>query len=689
MQAPSVVIAANPYEAELCRRALLETGLRLWVAEEGEGALELVRAERPLALVVGLGLFASDSLALVRAARTEQPSLPIFVLGDRQGLPEEEARGITRLFARPLEVEALADAIERRAVEAELAAEVAEAMAAALPSERDPVVEIEAEYEAAPARRAALRCEPTERVERAAPASVTGLELEPEPPPSEALLRADEALAEAALASLVVAAAEEEGATPVAAARPAEVMAEPRVDRERSALARRLEHELTAAERRLFPNSPSSLGVERGDDEGMLDDLDLDSLGLDTIEAMAPSWSEAIDPSLRRAAAPVLPRPAAPATVAMTPPALPEEEGDLARVDVAQLLATLHAAGYSGAVTLLRGDGDKVLYFDAGVPVSARSSFTHDRLVDFLLREGTLSREQHARVRDLPQRGRALAQELVELGLIKSSELFSILRRHTEEILFSCFGWERGHYRLGREQASPEEWSRLGAHPWALFVEGVRRKYGLERLIERVGPKETVLTPTTLLPRALEEGGFGAAERACARHLDGERTLAELGRMGQAPLAESSLYALAWSLVVLGAARGGLDARPELGVRAAPTLVTAPFQAAERRAEPRPRPGEREIDRAIDRERVLAKLSQVQDGDYFAVLGVSREASGHEVTRAFERLKREFAPERFAEPLTTELSPALAEIGEVLDEAHRLLVDDTRRVAYRERLSVR
>ena len=93
----------------------------------------LVRAEKPLVLVIALGIFGIDPLELLRAARAEQPALPIFLIGDRDGeLPDEDTAarvGATRLFLRPIDVDALADAIEKRAVEAEVAEDVAEAMA--------------------------------------------------------------------------------------------------------------------------------------------------------------------------------------------------------------------------------------------------------------------------------------------------------------------------------------------------------------------------------------------------------------------------------------------------------------------------------------------------------------------------------------------------------------------------------
>src|SRR5262249_54093456 len=112
---------------------------------------------------------------------------------------------------------------------------------------------------------------------------------------------------------------------------------------------------------------------------------------------------------------------------------------------------------------------------------------------------------------------------------------------------------------LEREQASPEDKLRLSVHPWALFMEGIRRKYGLMRLVELVGPPETVLAPTTGLSRALTDCELTASERVAAELLDGERSLADvtlaLAGLPGVTLSEAALYALAWGLVAVGAAR--------------------------------------------------------------------------------------------------------------------------------------
>jgi DnaJ-class molecular chaperone len=77
----------------------------------------------------------------------------------------------------------------------------------------------------------------------------------------------------------------------------------------------------------------------------------------------------------------------------------------------------------------------------------------------------------------------------------------------------------------------------------------------------------------------------------------------------------------------------------------------------------------------------------VLDGDYFALLGVSRTATTYEIRRAFESMSADFAPERFELLVRAELAGMLAEIRAVLDDAWRALGDDRLREAYRAHLA--
>ena len=395
-------------------------------------------------MVIALGIFGVEPLELLRAVRAEQPKLPIFLLGDRDGaLPDEDAAarvGASRLFLRPIDADALADAIEKRAVEVEVGQDVAEAMREfdvrpptidAAPLVEESIVEMEADYgddeEEPPAQalaRIALKRVPTEVMKGVieVPASAphhevalnkveANLEMDaddptPAPqrvpsrielaPPIEAppltvaiepLMRADDALTDAGLQQLVVApdfvvkhAADEApppARIPEALKRgePAE-RARPAFD-ERSTFARRLENELSAAERRLFPDSPSTVNARRDEYEDALGDIDLDAVGIDTIPGISNDWADPLDARFEltphRATATVTrprrgslrTRTRGRRTAAAPPPTrrrCPTTRAISSTTDVATLFATLHAAGFTGAVTLLRGDGDKTLY---------------------------------------------------------------------------------------------------------------------------------------------------------------------------------------------------------------------------------------------------------------------------------------------------------------------------------------
>jgi hypothetical protein len=89
------------------------------------------------------------------------------------------------------------------------------------------------------------------------------------------------------------------------------------------------------------------------------------------------------------------------------------------------------------------------------------------------------------------------------------------------------------------------------------------------------------------------------------------------------------------------------------------------------------------LDAEAIRERVRARLQLVEDGDYFAVLGVPRDATGYEVRRAFLELRRAFEPSRVLTPEVADLAEDVRKITAVLEEAYEILKDTARRERYR------
>jgi len=339
------------------------------------------------------------------------------------------------------------------------------------------------------------------------------------------------------------------------------------------------------------------------------------------------------------------------------------EEGEIVRgvSDAAMVLAKVFAGSLTGRVGFRKGDVEKVVFFDQGRPVFASSNEPGDRMGELLVREGKITAAQYERCQThVAQSGRRMGEILVDFGYLKRRELLPAVRRHVEDLIYSLFGWDRGVYHITREDAASAERIRLSRHPASLILEGIRRKLDRSTLERLVGPPSTVIE----LPDRERLGGIvntadlATEERAALAAFDGQADLAQVARAAGNDVAD--VLPLAWGLCVLGLATAR---RAEAEVEESTALVG-------------------ETDLAIDRERVHARWQLVSEADYFALLGVRRDATGFEIRRAYQAARRDFAADCFPADLRRELARELEDIAVVLDEAFRVLRDDRLRLTY-------
>ncbi len=695
VELPPVLIVANPYEAELCRKALAPTGISVAISDGGEDLATVLEGDK-LAVVVASGLYLSEADEVVRTVRQAAPTVPVLLIAE----DEHELSGmeVRQRFYRPVDAEELAHAIERLAVELEGSEDAVDSepdivvdapSVGSLPPEQIPRIATErldnlddraaiVDLPAATPRPGSISAssttvEPQSPV-RKGPSAAPSTDPEPSGPLRlGALMRADEALLDAlpTIEPLARRGFEDEEPT-----RRGRLPTEKLPDRPTPVIGPA--SQALAGELAALAKSP------------LLDDIDLDAIdvGAPRPKAAPPVGGQVIADAPTTAATryDLADEPAPPPALSGT-----EEEGDLGYVDIGELLSRLYQVRFSGRLIVERSDGSKSIFFEDGLPVAATSDFATDRLGDILHRDGKINRDQHARTRQLqPAFGKLGANELCDAGLLKQREIFALLRRHTEEVLYSLFAWESGSYRLRQQEAPVEDRVRPGQPVLALLLEGLRRKYSLERLSELVGPVETVLSPTTELPRLLAELPLAEGERRAVELIDGDRSLKDIlfaERGLPSGISEAALYAVAWLLLCVGGVQSG-EGGTMLDSRGLPTQVTPASvgRVRERRERGRDDAGENDAELSIERERIVAKLDQLGDADYFSILGVERHATSHEIRRAYERLTADFAPKRFSVAMQHELGAALGEIGDVLAEAYRVLGDEALRSTYRSHL---
>ncbi len=318
----------------------------------------------------------------------------------------------------------------------------------------------------------------------------------------------------------------------------------------------------------------------------------------------------------------------------------------------------------SGALCFAAPDAERRVVLREGDMVTAASSSDDESLLAFLGVRGDLPKETVRRLEaKFPPFGRHAGAALVARGYLRQDQMWPTLRAHAEWVLTRALQAAQG--RLVVESEPP---ARLAAEPSvfggstgaAVFVDLVRRIVPPAEALESLGGPASRLAdgPGANL---IVECALGSTEMEQLRGMQG-RSIRDV--LDGAP--EGDLGTVIFALAQLGVIEVLRGVAPEIGGedRASEAEVAA-------------------IDAEGVRERVRARLQLVEEGDYFALLGVSHEATGYEVRRAFLELRRAFDPSRVLTPEVADLDGAVRQITMVLEEAYDILKDAARRERYR------
>ncbi len=304
--------------------------------------------------------------------------------------------------------------------------------------------------------------------------------------------------------------------------------------------------------------------------------------------------------------------------------------------------------------------------------VAAASGGEGESLVHFLSARGELPRDEAPRLAaKIPPYGRHAGAALVAHGWLRQDQLWQVLRAHAEWIASAVLRITRGTAQLepdppGRLRGEP---SVFGAATGAeIFVDLVRRAVPHEDALERLGgessrisdgPNSGLLAECNLPPQDLEllhRARGGTITDLLARATDGE------------------IVAVVHALALLGVIE--VIPSPDFARRGGESRTLPDVEMAA-------------LDEDAMRGRVRARLELVEDGDYFAVLGVTRDATGYEIRRAFIELRRTFEPSRILTPRLLDLADDVRKIVIVIEEAYEILRDNARRERYRRAIDAR
>jgi len=338
-------------------------------------------------------------------------------------------------------------------------------------------------------------------------------------------------------------------------------------------------------------------------------------------------------------------------------------------------LASAVATRVTGVLRFDEANGIRRIVMQDGDIVTAASSVEGESLLGYLVGRGDLpadvARKLEGRV---PPFGRLAGAALVAHGHLHQDQLWDVLQAHAAWLLTRTAAISRG-----RVAFEPEPPQRLRGEPPvfggtpgpALVLEIVRRSVPPNEALARIGGRDVRFTPGER-HKLLDECGLDDDDDALVRSASGVSLREILDTRGEDAI--PVLYALAALGVV----------HPLVGIRPG-ALASPPPQAPEVEiADPL---RDAELDDAAVRARISARRALVEDGDYFAILGVPREATGYEIKRAYLDLRKALDPQRVMRPSLLDISDDLKIVLGVLDEAYDVLKDATRRERYRRAIT--
>jgi hypothetical protein len=337
----------------------------------------------------------------------------------------------------------------------------------------------------------------------------------------------------------------------------------------------------------------------------------------------------------------------------------------LGQGDIARALAELIRSRFSGVLVVEDDQGVRRIVLRDGDFVMVASGVDGESLVSFLIQRGDLSPDAARLERKLPQFGRHAGAALIAHGHLRQDELWPVLRAHAEWLLGRTVGVERGSGDVESElparlQSEPAVFG--GATGAEVLIETLRRVMPPESALHRLGGARARLA-SGQFRTLLNECALSSQESNVVEHCAGKTVSQVLTEAGSNDFA-TALYALT-----------------ALGVLSA-MAPSARDLAAEKAAQPRDA-----FDDTAIRSKIMQRRALVDEGDYFALLGVDREATGYEIRHAYLDLRREFNPSTILTAATAELRDDIDVIVEVLDEAYEVLRDSTRRERYRRALA--
>ncbi|HEV8377195.1 MAG TPA: DUF4388 domain-containing protein [Candidatus Polarisedimenticolia bacterium] len=228
-----------------------------------------------------------------------------------------------------------------------------------------------------------------------------------------------------------------------------------------------------------------------------------------------------------------------------------KESGEILSETMPTLLHRLHRKEETGRLLCQKAGVTKTLQVERGAVVFAASTHRDDRLIQLLLKRGTVSLPHLMSALEASLKNKQrLGEVLLSQNRIMRDELDRTLQDQLKEIVCSVFNWDSGSWAFEKGPPS-EEKVTLTLHPLALILEGIRRIESWARVYEKVGGMNAEYRATREAPDLAHKADLLPGERQILNFTEESRTLSEICEVVR--LNDFVVCKVVWGLLIIGA----------------------------------------------------------------------------------------------------------------------------------------
>ncbi len=262
-------------------------------------------------------------------------------------------------------------------------------------------------------------------------------------------------------------------------------------------------------------------------------------------------------------------------------------QGNLHRTALTSVIRDLHVEKSSGLLLVSTKKISKRIYFDKGSIIFANSDLLEDRLGEFLIRTGKITRPDfdlaYQLMQNLQQR---LGATMVQMGYLSDEEMCEGVSEQIQAIIASLFSLSSGAYVFDDHALQADDDILVDLSTANVILDGTRHLTDFEIIRGSLGELGSVLRHAEGALGLQQELNFTPEEAFLLSRVDGSSTIAEMITLS--PLGEDETLRSMYGLLLAGILEREVRDAPSEPAReqATPTVKSTESRAPIERAEP-------------------------------------------------------------------------------------------------------